>query len=203
MVNEIALGLLLAMVGWKAAVLYLVFGLTVAIVAGIILGKLGLEGWLEAWVRDLRQTNNVTPTQSIDFNERIKLALQAVREIVGKTWVWVLLGVGAGAAVHGYAPTDLLAHLMGPSAWWSVPLAVLIGIPLYANHAAILPVATALLGKGAAIGTVLAFMMSVTALSVPEMIILRKVLKLKLIAVFIGVVGTGILLAGYLFNLVL
>ncbi len=203
MVNEIALGLLWALVGWKAALLYMVFGLLVAIIAGAFLGKLGLEGWLEDWVQDLRQTKDNLPDVKLNWEARVKLGLDAVRDIVGKIWLWVLAGVGVGALIHGYAPTDLLAQLMGPSTWWSVPLAVVVGIPLYANHAAILPVATALLGKGAALGTVLAFMMSVTALSVPEMIILRKVLKKRLIGVFIGVVASGILLAGYLFNLVL
>ncbi|HBM90727.1 MAG TPA: hypothetical protein DD400_02460 [Rhodospirillaceae bacterium] len=203
MVNEIALGLLWALVGWKAALLYMAFGLLVAIISGTVLGKLGLERWLEDWVRDLRQTKESLHDAKISWSERVQLGVAAVRDIVGKIWLWVLAGVGVGALIHGYVPTDFLAYLMGPSAWWSVPLAVVVGIPLYANPAAILPVATALLGKGAALGTVLAFMMSVTALSLPEMIILRKVLKKKLIGVFVGVVASGILIAGYLFNLLL
>jgi hypothetical protein len=128
---------------------------------------------------------------------------EAVRDIVGKVWPYVLAGIAVGAGIHGYVPQDFMASIMGKGAWWSVPVAVVIGIPMYSNAAGIIPVVQALLGKGAALGTVLAFMMSVIGLSLPEMIILRKVLKPKLIAVFICVVGTGILMVGYLFNAVL
>ena len=132
--------------------------------------------------------------------DRIKAGLEAVRDIVGKVWMWIIAGIAAGAFIHGYVPADLLASIMGRDAWWSVPAAVLLGIPMYSNAAGIIPVVEALLAKGAALGTVLAFMMAVIALSLPEMIILRKVLSLKLIAVFIGVVATGILAVGFLFN---
>jgi len=126
-----------------------------------------------------------------------------VKEIVGKVWIYVILGIGVGAGIHGFVPQDFMASIMGKEAWWSVPLAVIIGIPMYSNAAGIIPVVEALLGKGAALGTVLAFMMAVIALSLPEIVILRKVLKPGLIAVFIGVVGTGILFVGYLFNIII
>jgi uncharacterized membrane protein YraQ (UPF0718 family) len=126
-----------------------------------------------------------------------------VKEIVGKVWPWVVAGVGLGAFIHGYVPTGLLASFMGRGAWWSVPLAVLLGVPMYANAAGIIPVVSALLEKGAALGTALAFMMAVTALSAPEAILLRKVLKPKLLATFFGIVAGGILLVGWLFNLLL
>jgi uncharacterized membrane protein YraQ (UPF0718 family) len=135
--------------------------------------------------------------------ERIVAGFDCVRTIVGKVWPYILGGIAIGAAIHGYVPQDFMASFMGKDAWWSVPLAVLVGIPMYSNAAGVIPIVQALLAKGAALGTVLAFMMSVIALSLPEMIILRKVLKPRLIATFIGVVGAGILFVGYLFNAVL
>lgn len=200
MVNEVALGLLFALVGWKVALTYLGFGLFVAIVAGWVIGRLHLEGWLEEWVRNVRSNPADLPAGDMSVAERIREGLGAVRDIVGKVWLWIIAGIAAGAFIHGYVPADLLASIMGRGAWWSVPAAVVLGIPMYSNAAGIIPVVEALLAKGAALGTVLAFMMSVIALSLPEMIILRKVLSLKLIAVFIGVVGTGILAVGLLFN---
>ena len=140
------------------------------------------------------------PTELITVVDRIKAGLEAVRDIVGRVWMWIIVGIAAGAFIHGYVPNDLLASIMGKGAWWSVPAVVLIGVPIYSNAAGIIPVVEALLGKGAALGTVLAFMMSVTALSFPEMVILRKVLTLQLIAVFVGVVAAGIVAVGYLFN---
>ena len=201
MVNEVALVLLFGLVGWQVAATYLAFGLGLAIVAGFVIGRLGVEGWLQDWVRDIQagaagQLEQDQPTAA----ERLRLGWAAVREIVAKVWLWVILGIGMGALIHGYVPEALMVRIMGADAWWSVPAAVLIGIPMYANAAGIIPVVEALIGKGAALGTVLAFMMSVIALSLPEMIILRQVLKLRLIAVFIGVVGVGILAVGFLFN---
>jgi len=201
MVNEVALGLLFAMLGWKVALTYLAFGLGVAIVAGWVIGRLKLEGWLEPWVLQIHAGAVDLPQESLTWPERIRAGLEAVREIVGRVWYWIVAGIAAGALIHGYAPEELLASIMGKEAWWSVPAAVLIGIPMYSNAAGIIPVVEALLGKGAALGTVLAFMMSVIALSLPEMIILRKVLSMRLIAVFVGVVGGGILAVGFLFNL--
>lgn len=200
MVNEVALGLLFALVGWKVALTYLVFGLGVAIVAGWIIGRLHLEDWLEAWVRAVRSGTAALPAAEMSAVDRIRAGIEAVREIVAKVWFWIILGIAAGAAIHGYAPADLLAAVMGRDAWWSVPAVVAMGIPMYSNAAGIIPVVEALIGKGAALGTVLAFMMSVTALSLPEIIILRKVLTIRLIAVFVGVVGLGILAVGFLFN---
>ena len=200
MVNEVALGLLFGLVGWKVALTYLVFGLAVAIVSGWVIGRLHVEHWLEDWVRNIRSGAIDLPPEDLTVIDRIKAGIEAVKEIVGNVWPWVIAGIAAGAFIHGYVPADLLASIMGRDAWWSVPVVVLIGIPMYSNAAGIIPVVTALLAKGAALGTVLAFMMSVIALSLPEMIILRKVLSVKLIAVFVGVVGTGILAVGFLFN---
>ncbi len=200
MVNEVALGLLLGLLGWKVALTYLVFGLAVAIAGGWVIGRLHLEHWLEDWVRNVRAGAVEVPTAELGMVDRIRAGLDAVRDIVGKVWPWMLAGIGAGALIHGYAPADVLASIMGADAWWSVPAAVVIGIPMYSNAAGIIPVVEALIGKGAALGTVLAFMMSVIALSLPEMIILRKVLTLRLLAVFAGVVGAGILGVGFLFN---
>jgi len=203
MVNEVALGLLFGLVGWKVALTYLGFGLGIAIVAGWVIGKLRLEGWLQDWVRDIHAGGvGDVPSTNLTMVDRYRQGIEAVRDIVAKVWIWIIAGIGAGALIHGYVPADLMARIMGADAWWSVPAAVLMGIPMYTNAAGVIPIVEALLGKGAALGTVLAFMMSVIALSLPEMIILRKVLTLKLIAVFIGVVGAGILAVGYLFNLI-
>ena len=201
MINEVALGLLFVIVGWKVAFAYLAFGLAVAIVSGWVIGRLRLEGWLEDWVRHLRASSGQAPSQHFSTEDRIRAGLTSVREIVGKVWLWVILGIGAGAFIHGYVPAGLLASIMGRDVWWSVPAAVVLGIPMYSNAAGIIPIVEALLEKGASLGTVLAFMMSVTALSLPETIILRKVLSLRLIAVFVGVVGIGILAVGFLFNI--
>jgi uncharacterized protein len=201
MVNEVALALLVGLLGWKVALIYLAFGLGVAIVAGWVIGRLHLEHWLEDWVRNVRSGAVEVPSAQLDMVDRLKAGLASVTDIVGKVWPWMLAGIGAGALIHGYAPADTLAAIMGRDAWWSVPAAVVIGIPMYSNAAGIIPVVEALLGKGAALGTVLAFMMSVIALSLPEMIILRKVLTLRLLAVFVGVVGAGILGVGFLFNM--
>ena len=201
MVNEVALGLLFGLVGWQVALAYLGFGLGIAITSGWIIGRLRLEHWLEPWVLELRTA--VTGSEAVSHQtvaQRIHAGLDSVRDIVGRVWLWVILGIAVGALIHGYVPAELLAKIMGRGEWWSVPAVVLIGIPMYSNAAGIIPVVEALLGKGAALGTVLAFMMSVTALSFPETIILRKVLSLRLIAVFIGVVAAGILAVGFLFN---
>ncbi len=205
MVNEVALSLLFGMLGWKVAGLYLALGLTVAIVAGMVIGQLGMESYLEDWVRALQNSPSGSrgTDASMTWSERIQAGLDHDREIVGKVWPYILGGVALGAGIHGYVPENFLAAIMGKDVWWAVPAAVLLGVPMYSNAAGIIPVIQALLAKGAALGTVLAFMMSVIALSAPEMIILRKVLKPPLIAVFVGVVTVGILLVGYVFNAVL
>lgn len=200
MINEVALGLLFVLVGWEVALTYLAFGLSVAIVGGFVIGKLKLEGWLEPWVREIRAGALELPDEQVTIVDRLKAGVEAVTDIVGRVWMWLIAGIAAGALIHGYVPAELMVRIMGADAWWSVPAAVALGIPMYTNAAGIIPVVEALLGKGAALGTTLAFMMSVIALSLPEMIILRKVLSLKLIAVFVAVVGTGILAVGFLFN---
>jgi uncharacterized membrane protein YraQ (UPF0718 family) len=205
MVNEVALALLFGMFGWKVAALYLGLGLLVAIVAGFVIGEMKMERHLEDWVRAIHageaQAANGT---AMNWVERFQAGGRHVRDIVGKVWPYVLAGIALGAGIHGYVPEDFMASFMGKDApWWSVPAAVLLGVPMYTNAAGIIPVVEALIGKGAALGTVLAFMMSVIALSAPEMIILRKVLKPTLIATFAGVVAAGILMVGYVFNLVL
>ena len=205
MVNEVALALLFGLFGWKVAALYLGLGLSVAIIAGLVIGRLGMEKYLEDWVREMQATQSAdfdAPTPS--WAERIEAGVHHVKEIVGKVWPYILAGIALGAGIHGYVPEDFMASIMGKDApWWSVPAAVLIGVPMYTNAAGIIPIVEALIGKGAALGTVLAFMMSVIALSLPEMVILRKVLKVPLIATFAGVVALGILLVGYIFNAVL
>ncbi len=199
MVNEVALVLLFGLFGWRVAAIYLGTGLALAIVAGWTLGRLHLERFVESWVYDVR-IGMVAEKESLTWNDRLQRAIQAVREIVGKVWPYVVAGIAVGAGIHGYVPEGFMAGIMGKSAWWSVPAAVLIGVPMYSNAAGIVPVVQALLEKGAALGTVLAFMMAVIGLSLPETIILRKVLKLPLIGAFVGIVALGILFIGYLFN---
>jgi uncharacterized membrane protein YraQ (UPF0718 family) len=206
MVNEVALALLFGMFGWKVAALYLVLGLAVAIFAGLVIGELKMERYLEDWVRAIQNSQKpAAPTDSpMTWGERIDRGFHHVREIVGKVWIYIVLGVALGAGIHGYVPEDFMVSIMGKDApWWALPAAVLIGVPMYTNAAGVIPIVQALLAKGAALGTALAFMMSVIALSAPEMIILRKVLKPGLIATFVGVVASGILLVGYVFNAVL
>ena len=203
MVNEVALALLFGMFGWKIATLYLGLGLFVAMVAGWVIGRLKMEAYLEDWVRNMPRSQASADLNVLTLGERIEAGLGSVREIVGKVWPYILVGIAIGAAIHGWVPENFMASFMGKSAWWSVPLAVLIGIPMYSNAAGVIPIVQALLAKGAALGTVLAFMMSVIALSLPELVILRKVLKWRLIGTFVAVVATGILIVGYLFNAVL
>jgi uncharacterized protein len=203
MVNEVALALLFGMFGWKIALLYMGLGLTVAIVAGWVIGRLKMERHLEDWVRDMPKVQAAAGEMRMTLGERIDAGFASVREIVGKVWPYILAGIAIGGAIHGWVPEDFMAAIMGKDAWWSVPLAVLIGVPMYTNAAGVIPIVQALLAKGAALGTVLAFMMSVIALSLPEMIILRKVLKVRLIATFVGVVAAGILIVGFVFNAVL
>lgn len=204
MVNEVALILLFGLFGWQVAALYLVMGLLIAIFAGLLIGKLGLEHQLEDWVQNLQNTQSAhNEQQQLDWTQRLQHGWQHVREIVGKVWPYIVIGVALGALIHGYVPEDFMASIMGKDNWWAVPAAVILGIPMYTNAAGVIPVVQALLAKGAALGTVLAFMMSVIALSAPELIILRKVLKPRLIASFVSIVALGILLVGYLFNLIL
>lgn len=203
MVNEIALGLLYGILGWKVAAIYMGTGLFIAISAGWVIGRLKLEHHIEDWVTQANMADAGLEEEKMSWNERFAYGWDAVKEIIGRVWVYVILGIAVGAGIHGFVPEGVMASIMGKGSWWSVPVSVIIGVPMYSNAAGVIPVVEALLGKGAALGSVLAFMMSVIALSLPEMVILRKVLKPQLIAVFIGVVACGILIVGYLFNMIL
>lgn len=200
MINEVAVILLFGLFGWKVALIYVLTGLVIAILAGWIIGKLKLEHWVEDWVYKTQLGKTSEEDEKIKFSDRIQFGFDAVKEIVSKVWVYVAIGIAVGAGAHGYVPEDFMAALMGKSAWYSVPLSVLIGVPLYSNAAGIIPIVSVLIEKGASLGTSLAFMMAVIGLSLPEMIILRKVLKMPLILTFIGIVATGIMMVGYLFN---
>lgn len=202
MINEVALVLLLGMFGWKVALLYLTTGLFIAITAGWVIGKLKLEKHVEKWVYNNTDTVTKNTNNVINWQQRLDIGFNNVFEIINKVWAYLLVGIAIGAFFHGYIPENYLAGIMGKKAFWSVPLAVLIGVPLYSNAAGIIPIVQSLLEKGAALGTVLAFMMATIGLSLPEIIILRKVLKLKLIIAFVSIVATGILIVGYIFNLI-
>jgi uncharacterized membrane protein YraQ (UPF0718 family) len=204
MVNEVALVLLFGLFGWKVAALYMGTGVAIAMIAGWVIGRLRLERWVEGWVYEASPAaSQACEDAPLGWNDRVRFGRDAVKDIVGRVWPYVLGGIAVGAGIHGYVPQDFMASIMGKGAWWSVPLAVLVGIPMYSNAAGIIPVVQALLEKGAALGTVLAFMMSVIGLSLPEFVILRKVLRIPLIVAFATVVGLGIMVVGYVFNAVL
>ena len=203
MINEIAIVLLFGLFGWKVTLLYVSMGLSIAILAGYVINKLKVERYVEDWVYTIRSQPLNMQEEQLTLDDRVEFGFAQVREIVSKVWLYVLVGIAVGAGIHGYVPENFMAGLMGKSAWWAVPVSVLIGVPLYSNAAGIIPIVHALLEKGASLGTTLAFMMSVIGLSLPETIILRKVLKLPLIFIFVGVVATGILLVGYLFNAIM
>ena len=202
-INEVAVVMLFGLFGWKVAALYIGSGLVIAITAGMIIGRLRLERFVEdfVWKLQVGQVDSVEERQR--WPERIRNAWGSVREIVGKVWPYILVGIAVGAGIHGYVPGAALASIMGKQAWWSVPAAVIIGVPLYSNAAGIIPIVSALIEKGASLGTVLAFMMAVVGLSLPEAIILRRVLKPQLLGIFIGVVAVAIIITGYLFNLIM
>ena len=198
-INEVALVLLYGLFGWRVAGLYVISGLTIAVIAGIVIGRLRMERFVEDFVWQM-QVAKGGAEELLTWPDRFRRAWSSVREIVAKVWLYVVAGIAIGAAIHGYVPESALAGIMGKQAWWSVPAAVLLGIPLYSNAAGVIPVVSVLIEKGASLGTVLAFMMSVVGLSLPEMVILRRVLKPQLIGVFIGVVAVAIVITGYLFN---
>lgn len=200
MINEVAIVLLFGMFGWKTAAIYVISGLVIAILAGWLIGRLDLRHWVQDWVYQSQSGISDTTDESLQFNERIQFGYNAVREIVGKVWIYVIIGIAVGAGAHGFVPADFMASIMGKSAWYSVPLSVIIGVPLYSNAAGIIPIVSVLIEKGASLGTALAFMMAVIGLSLPEMIILKKVLKLPFILTFAGIMATGIIIVGYLFN---
>lgn len=200
MINEVALVLLIGLFGWKVALIYVVTGLTIAILAGFILEKLNLTKYVADWVYKTRVKQSLEDEVSLTFNQRISAGGLVVKEIVGKIWMYILIGIAVGAGAHGFVPDDYLAGALGSQHWYSVPLAILIGIPLYSNAAGIIPIVSVLIEKGVTLGTALAFMMSVIGLSLPEIIILKKVLKWQLIGIFVGVVAVGIVIVGLIFN---
>jgi len=202
MINEVAVILLFGLFGWKVALIYIITGLIIAILSGFIIGKFKLEKYIESWVYNIINEHDESTEDQLTFGQRIDLGFASVREIVGKVWIYIVIGIAVGAAAHGYVPESFMANLMGKATWYSVPLSIIIGVPLYSNAAGIIPIVSVLIEKGVPLGTALAFMMSVIALSLPEMIILKKVLKIPLILTFIGIVATGIMIVGFLFNIV-
>ncbi len=202
MINEVALVLLLGMFGWKVALLYTISGLIIAISSGIVIGKLKIEDLVESFVFNNKIINSENGIK-MEWKDRISYAKKYTADIIKKVWLYILIGIGLGAWIHGYVPADFLAQYAGRDKWYAVPLATIIGIPLYSNAAGVIPLISALTEKGVAMGTTLAFMMAVTGLSLPEFMILKKVMKTKLILIFASIVGVGIIFTGYLFNLIL
>lgn len=202
MINEVAVILLFGLFGWKTALIYVVTGLVISITTGTIISKLRLEKWVEPWVFKTQFGENAIEEEKLSFADRIQFGKNAIKDIVGKVWIYVVLGIAVGAGAHGYVPAEFLASFMGKSTWYAVPLSVLIAVPLYSNAAGIIPIVSVLIEKGASLGTALAFMMAVVGISLPETIILRKVLKLPLILTFIGIVTVGVIIVGYLFNFI-
>jgi len=204
LMNEVAFVLLIGLFGWKIALLYLLSGITIGTISGLILGRMKLERYVEGFVYEIKpQNNNKVIEEKLTWNERVNRAVESTREIVGKVWLFVIVGIGIGAFIHGFVPQDALTSIMGRGAWWSVPISVLLGIPLYSNAAGIIPIVSALLSKGASLGTALAFMMSVVGLSLPEAIILKRVIKTPLLVIFFAVIGVSIIFTGYMFNWIL
>jgi len=202
MINEVAVVMLLGLYGWRIAGMYIVLGLIIAILSGIVMGRMKMERHVEDFVWQV-QIGEGGLQEKLTWQDRVDRAWESVKEIVGKVWLYVVIGIAIGALIHGFVPEDALGSIMGQNQWWTVPAVVLLGVPLYSNAAGVIPIVSALIEKGAALGTALAFMMSVVALSLPEMIILRRVLKPRLLAVFIGVVAVAIIITGYLFNILL
>lgn len=200
MINEIALVMLVGIFGWKVALIYVATGLIIAILSGFILEKLKLQKYVEEWVFKVKTGQHEVAEENLTVTQRINAGAESVREIVGKIWIYVIAGIAIGAGAHGYVPDDMLSQLLGAQHWYSVPLAIAIGVPLYSNAAGIIPIVGVLIEKGVSLGTALAFMMSVIGLSLPEVIILKKVLKWQLIAIFVGVVAIGITAVGFIFN---
>lgn len=204
LINEIAVGLLFTMFGWKIAALYVAAGLSIAIIGGWTLGRLGVQRWVEPFVFETKLGGQVIDsTVDLTLGERLQMGAEEVTDILHKIWPYLLVGIGVGALIHGWAPADFFATYAGPGNAFGVLVAVLIGIPLYSNAAGIMPLVQALHEKGLPMGTLLAFMMSVVALSLPEMVLLRRVLKPQLLATYVSVVGLGIVAVGYLFNRIL
>ncbi len=200
MINEVAVVLLIGLFGWKVTLIYLFTGLFVAILSGWLIGVLKLEKYVADWVFQAKSKNQESEQSNVEFKDRVQLGITGVKEIVGKIWLYIIIGIAVGAGAHGYVPEDFLSTLMSKANWYSVPLAIVVGIPLYSNAAGIIPIISVLIEKGVSLGTALAFMMSVIGLSLPEIIILKKVLKMQLIAIFVGVVALGIVIVGFVLN---
>ncbi|MFA6547950.1 MAG: permease [Candidatus Magasanikbacteria bacterium] len=198
MINEVALVLLLGAFGWKIALLYVTSGLVISVISGLVIGRLPVEHLLVDLSQNTKKLGDTT--SKISWQQRMRYAKNYTQSIIKKVWLYIIIGVGLGAWIHGFVPADFLAQYAGADKWYAVPLATLIGIPLYSNAAGVIPLVSALTEKGVAIGTVLSFMMAVTALSLPEFMILKKIMKTKLIIIFSSVVGLGIIFTGYLFN---
>jgi uncharacterized membrane protein YraQ (UPF0718 family) len=204
LVNEVAIGLLVSMFGVRIALLYVAAGLVVATVAGWVLGRLGVQRWVEPFVFETRLHGEIVdPSAGLTLVQRVQIAAQEVRSILRRIWPYLLVGIGLGALIHGWAPEDLFTRFAGAGNPFAVLVAVAIGVPLYSNAAGVMPLVQALHEKGLPMGTLLAFMMSVVALSLPELILLRRVLKVPLLAAFVAVTAAGIVAVGYLFNAVL
>lgn len=204
LINEIAVGLLFTIFGWKIAAIYLISGMSIAITAGMILGKMKVERWVEPFVYQSQMNQQTSLTSPhYEIQDRIRMGIEEARSILKRIWPYLLAGIGLGALIHGWVPTSFFTHYAGSNNPFAVVLVVLVGIPLYSSAAGVIPVVQALYEKGLPMGTLLAFMMSVVALSLPEMILLRRVLRPKLLATYISVVGTGIIVVGYLFNVIL
>lgn len=201
MINEIALVMLWGLFGWKIALIYIISGLAIAIFSGVVIGRLKVEDLVERF--DRKKQACCAGSDSMSFSDRIAYAKEYTIDLLKSIWIFVVIGIGLGAWIHGYVPADFLAKYAGSGNWFAVPLATLIGIPLYSNAAGVIPLVSALTEKGVAMGTALSFMMAVTALSLPEFIILRRAMKLKLLVIFASVVGVGIIFTGYMFNAIL
>lgn len=200
MINEVALVLLAGLFGLKIALIYVLTGMSIAVLSGFILEKINPKRFVASWVFEMEIPKAEIEETKIQFSGRIKMGLSGVKEIVGKIWIYIIAGIAVGAGVHGYVPEDFMAGILGAQNWYAVPLAIIVGVPMYSNAAGIIPIVSALIEKGVSLGTALAFMMSVIGLSLPEIIILKKVLKWQLIAIFVAVVAVGILIVGFIFN---
>lgn len=206
-VNEVALALLFGLYGWKIAVLYGLLGMAKAVIGGLVIARIQPERFLEPWVKDLLAEQSIHELDEgnseilpLTWGERIADGYKAVREILAGVWHYLVGGIALGAAIYGYMPVDFVSEYMGKGAWWNVPVAVLLGVPLYASAVGVIPIIQAFMIKGAALGTTLAFMMSVIGISIPELVMLRKVIKFPLIWIFVGIVALGSVVVGYVFN---
>lgn len=210
-VNEVALAMLYGMYGWKIATLYAVLGMTKAVISGMLIARMRPERFLESWVAELQSNAEQGSDDALDqeascaltWSDRVDSGTTAVKEILAGTWHYLVGGIALGAAIYGYIPVAFVSQYMGKEAWWNVPVAVILGLPLYASAVGVMPIVQAVLAKGAALGTALAFMMSVIGISIPELVMLRKVIKMPLIWLFVGFVTLGIVIVGYIFNALL